>query len=53
VARRCLAVDVGAGGDTAEAARLLREVIPELHRVLGPDHEQTESARRDLERFAA
>ncbi len=53
VARRRLAVDVGRGGDPAEAARLLRDVIPRLERVLGSDHGQTESARQDLRYFTA
>jgi hypothetical protein len=46
--RRELALCTGRSGGAVEAARLLRELIPDMTRAMGADHRHVVSAREEL-----
>ena len=50
--RANIAFWTGQCGDSAEALRLDRELLPDRVRVLGPDHPDTRTTRREIARLA-
>ena len=47
--RSNVALYAGQGGDPGEAVRLLRDLLPDLERVLGPDHSDTVATQKWIE----
>ena len=51
--RANIAAFTGESGDTGEALRLCRELLPDRVRVLGADHPDTLTTRSDIAVFTA